>query len=493
MLSSTNKVVARNAFHLGVAQVASTTLGILQTAILGRTLGPADYGILYAAGIAAAFIYVIVDWGQSTCLVRELARERTDAPNLIASALLLRLALVILATSVAFLILLALGISQQIMSLTLLTVAVAIPTVVYAPFGYAFRGRDRMDCDGIALIFGKAITVASTAIASILGGGLATVILMQGIGNVGVLAVGIFFAVSLTIRVATPDMATLRELIRSGGAFTIFSLVLATQPAIETLLLSAFAGAAIVGSFGASRAIVGLAAAPAMIISAAAFPGISRAAQSPINLRQILESTSRVLFIVAAFSSSCLYLFADHMVAILYGHGRFELTAPILRISAAFLPMNFFAFFLASTMSTLGHNNALATISVVRIGVASMMGWLFIGYWQTLTGNGAVAMVAIAGVVEIPAVITCMIILSKEVIGAPILLSALRAHVVALGTVALFWWLPPLSLPVQIPLFVAVFAIVAMAVKLLAPNDIRLVMGLIRAKWSAARQTNGTA
>ena len=41
----------------------------------------------------------------------------------------------------------------------------------------------------------------------------------------------------------------------------------------------------------------------------------------------MIQSTARVLCIMAALTSSGLYLFADHIVTIIYGHGRFEQTA----------------------------------------------------------------------------------------------------------------------------------------------------------------------
>jgi peptidoglycan biosynthesis protein MviN/MurJ (putative lipid II flippase) len=75
-----------------------------------------------------------------------------------------------------------------------------------------------------------------------------------------------------------------------------------------------------------------------MIVLGATFPELSRASRSLHDLRRAIDATGRVLFIAAAFTSSALYLFADHMVAIIYGHGRFDQTASILRMSAVFIP-----------------------------------------------------------------------------------------------------------------------------------------------------------
>jgi O-antigen/teichoic acid export membrane protein len=95
----------------------------------------------------------------------------------------------------------------------------------------------------------------------------------------------------------------------------------------------------------------------------------------------MIDIIGRALFTVAAFTSSALYLFADHMVAIIYGHGRFDQTASILRVGAIFIPLLFFALVLASAMTAVGRNKALAVISIIRTAFCVVLSWLLIGYW----------------------------------------------------------------------------------------------------------------
>ena len=85
-------LLVRNVSYLGMGQVASTALGFLASAVIGRAFEPAQLGLLYTVFTISSFAYVIVDWGQGTHLVREMARGRSDEPELIGSALLVRLA-----------------------------------------------------------------------------------------------------------------------------------------------------------------------------------------------------------------------------------------------------------------------------------------------------------------------------------------------------------------------------------------------------------------
>jgi O-antigen/teichoic acid export membrane protein len=485
--SNTAWLLVRNVSHLAIGQVASTALGIVLTAVIGRALEPAQLGILYIVIAISSFVGVIVDWGQGTYLIREMARGRVD--ELIGSALLIRLPTTVLSSAIAVGIALALGYSGQIVELTLLAMIAGVPAVLFAPLDYFVRGKDRMDIDAFANIVGKAMTFGATAIALRLGGGLTEVILMQGVGNISTLLVGVIAALRLNIAVKAPAMKELRELLRHGAPIAAFSLVVASHPFFEILLLSAFAGPAVVGWYGAFRTIFGIVTSPAMILLAATFPELSRASLSLPDFRRMIDATTRILFIAAAFTSSALFLFADHMVAIIYGHGRFEPTASILRVSAIFVPLLFFALALASAMTAVGQNKAMAVISFVRIAFCVALSWLLIGYCQQRFGNGAIALVIIAGVAEIPATIACLTLLPRGAVGSTITLNALRACIASLCTVLPLSMLQPLGLLYLIPLFALLFAVTAMVSRLVLPSDLQLAVEVARSRVLAPQVT----
>lgn len=482
MRSNTTRLLVRNVSHLGIGQIASTALGILLSAVIGRALEPAQLGILYTVFATCTFANVIVDWGQSTYLVREMARGRTDEPRLIGSALVIRLALVVLLSAVGVAAALPLGYGGQVVVLVLLSMMCGIPATLFAPLAASFRSRDRMDVDATVNIVGKVVMLVSFTIVLRFGGGLTEVILMQAVSGASVLLGGIIAARRLDVKIAAPATKVCQELLRHGAPLAIFALVVASQPFIEIMMLSALAGAAVVGWYGASTNILGIVISPAMILLAATFPELSRASRSLPDLRRTIDTTGRVMFIAAAFTSSALYLFADHMVAIIYGHGRFVETASILRTSAFFVPLLFLVLVLASAMNAVGRNKAMAVISIVRIVICVVLNWLLIGYWQQRYGNGAVALVIIAGVAEIPAVIACLALLPKGAVGSAVTLNVVRAYVASLCTVVPLSMLQPLGLLYLAPLFALLFAVTAIVTRLVLPSDLRLALEMARRK-----------
>jgi O-antigen/teichoic acid export membrane protein len=480
--SNTTWLLIRNVSHLAIGQVASTVLGILQAVVIGRALEPAQLGILYIVLAISAFAYVIVDWGQGTYLVREVARGRIDESELIGSALAFRLATIVFSFAIAVVITLTLGYDGRTIALTLWAMTAAVPTAIFAPFDYSFRGKDRMDLDALANIVGKVITLFATAIALRVSVGLTQVILMQGVGNIATLAVGLIVAQRLDIAVKAPNTNTLWELLRRGAPLAAFAVVLAVQPFLDALMLSAFAGPQVVGWYGASRSIYGVIASPVVILIGATFPQLSRASLSLPDLRRMIDATGRVMFIAAALMSSALYLFADDAVAIIYGHGRFEQTASILRVSAIFIPLLCFVLVLASAMTAVGRNKEMAVISMARIAFCVVLNWLLIGYWQQRFGNGAIALAIIAGVAEIPATIACLILLPRGAVGATTTLNLARAYIASLCTVVPLSMLQPLGLFYLIPLFVLLFTVAAVVTRLVLPSDLALAMEVARSR-----------
>jgi O-antigen/teichoic acid export membrane protein len=320
-----------------------------------------------------------------------------------------------------------------------------------------------------------------------MGGGLTEVISMQGVGNLSMLLVGVIAAWQLKIFVKAPRADALGELLRRGTPITAFSLVLASQSFFEIVLLSAFAGQSVVGWYGASRSIFGIVTSPATILLAATFPELSRASRSLPDLRRMIEATGRVMFIATAVATSGLYVFADDMVAIIYGQGRFEETASILRVSAVFIPLMSLVLVLASAMTAVGRNRELAIISFFRVAFCVILNWLLIGFWQLKFGNGANAVVIIAGVAEVPATIACLMVLPKGAVGSTLALSLMRACIASVCTIVPLSLLPPLGLLYLVPLFTLVLAAATIATRLILPSDLQLAIEIARSRWLSLR------
>ena len=113
-----------------------------------------------------------------------------------------------------------------------------------------------------------------------------------------------------------------------------------------------------------------------------------------------------------------------------------------------------------------------------------VLSWLLIDYWQQRFGNGAIALVIIAGVAEIPATIAYLILLPRGAVGSTTTLNVVRACIASLCTVVPLSMLQPLSVLYLTPLFALLFAVTAMVTRLVSPSDLRLVTEVTRRSYS---------
>lgn len=486
-MKSAGRLLARNALHLSVGQIVTTALGILLTAVVGRALGPSDFGTLYIIGTIISFVALIIDWGQAAYITREMAKGRLDESELIGSAWLVRLTATLAACGIAVATAFAMGYDWHIVLLTLLAVVVLLPATIYSPFGYTLRGKDRMDIDVYATIAGRLVLLVATFIALRLGGGLTEVILMQAAAGLATLLVGGYLAFRLGLKAKAPTVQAVRELFFQGWPIVAFALVTASQALGEMLILSAFAGSTVVGWYGASRTVFGIAISPAMIALNASFPEFSRASLSTAHMRHIVELTGRILFITAAAASSALYVFSDHIIGIIYGYGHFEDAPSVLRAMAVFIPLSFFVLLLGTAMTAVGQNKELLAISVVRIIACLTASWMLMDFWQQRLGNGAIILVVVAGLSEIPASVASMLLLPRGSVSSATILNLIRACITAICAALPLSLLQPLELWYQVPLFTILLGAAALVTQLVLPSDLRLAMNFARERIVASR------
>ncbi len=481
-------LLARNAVHLGLGQVASTILAIAMTAVIGRSLGAEDFGLYYTIVIMTSFIAVLIDWGQGSYVVREIARGRSDEPDFLSSAILIRIVGTALGVVVAGGAANAFGYDGLVVFLAPLAVLFTFPNTVIQPVGYLFRAKDRMDLDTFVLVLAKALLLVAAVIAIQLGGGLTAIVLSQGVSAFGPLVVCLILVRVYGIKFGRPVAGTVQELFRSGAPILVFSVTIAVQPFIDVLLLSVLTEPRVVGWYGAARTILGTVIAPAAIMAAAAFPEVSRASLSIPKLSRLIEATARPLLAASAFGGAALFLFVDYIVVIIYGQGDFGNAAQLLRTAAPILPILFLDFLFGATITALGKTKELAIAKILNIIMAAAIGWVAIPICQTHFGNGGIGLMIAFGVSEIFMLISLFYLLPAGAVSRSTVRQFFIAFPVAAISVFPFFVVPSLSLWIAAPCFVVIFTAAALLSQLLRLSDIRLVSDVLRGQESLFRK-----
>jgi O-antigen/teichoic acid export membrane protein len=456
-------IVRRNAFNLLVGQIASTVLSIAFSAVLARMLGAADFGVFFLVMSLSSFAYVAVDWGQSVYLIRAVARRPGDAGVLLGSSLILRSAFAGVAVILTMLIARLLGYEMRIQLLTGLAVACLLPLALSQPYGYLFRGRDRMDLDAMVSVTAKALAAAMVIPALLLGGHLPAAILIQGIAGAGALGVAVLLARRIGLPSPNPNRETVWELAAAGVSLVVLFLAVSVEPYIQVIVLSKLASATAVGWYAAARNMMGVLFAPASIMATASFPEFSRVASDPAKLRHSIRRTLRPLLGLGALAAVGTYLFADFAVSLIYGNGRFDPAAQVLQLFAPALFLFFVDILLGTVVTAAGRTRELAVAKLICLALNTGLSVLLVPYFQARFQNGGLGLALALGSTEIVMVMACVWLAPRGAFALGTLVDLARALTAGAATLAVFWWFPSVTPWLRLPALIFVFAFFSLA------------------------------
>jgi O-antigen/teichoic acid export membrane protein len=482
-------VILRNVMHIGMGQIVSTALGFVLTAALARTLGAADFGTYIIIFTIYGFVYVLIDWGQATYVVAQIARGNAEEPRFIGAALLIRTAGTLCASAVAAAIALGFGYRDSIAILAPLMVLIGLPGALGQSLGYVFRGKNRMDVEAFIAIVGKAVGVVAALLALYWGGKVFEVVVAWAIGGLGWLVAALFYTRRFGIKFVAPPSAEFEHHVRLGAPLAASAFVFALQSLIDVWLLSRLTAAEAVGWYGAAKAVVGLVGIPAVILAGASFPEVARASSSVAEFRRVLVINARVLLVVGACAASCMFLFADYIVIAIYGRGQFEKTTQLVRASCPFLPLLSVGFLLGNATAAVGRMKEVALAKVVFIAVTSIIAWYSIGYCQARFGNGAIALMLVSGLAEGWMLLCFAYLLPRGAVTKGMVLDMLRAIAAMAFTLFPLWVLKPMPVWLLGPLCLGLFAAVAWALGLVRQADIDKMRQLLERKNIVLSQT----
>jgi|SRR5579871_2274580 len=315
---------------------------ILLMIVAAPMLGAAAFGSYQFAFAATTMLALCTDLGMSVWTTRALARDRTRAPAIVATASRLRL-------GVAFPYLVVVGIAAALAgpgdtrgALALLGLAALVNAFIDYLLAI-FRGFERL-VDEARLNVARALLIAGGGLTALaarrtvtsLAGGLLVGMVASGFYGLRLLRRGY----GLDVRAGRFDAGLARAAAREALPLwlaTLFSLLYFKG---DVVILKAFAGNAEVGAYSAAYKIFeGLMIIPAVVLTAT-FPPLARAKDDPARRRRWEGALVALLLGLGTAVAVTVYLGSGPIVALVYRRG-FGRAVPSLRVLAAALPILF--------------------------------------------------------------------------------------------------------------------------------------------------------
>ncbi len=465
--------MARNVLHLGLGQVGTTVLTVLLNATLARTLGPADFGLLYLVTTIATFAYVVVDWGHGGLIIRETARDPRRSGELLGTAMALRTVCALAACAVAVASTWLLGYDMRTCVLTGALIMGWLPLYLGLSFGWVFRGRERMDRDALLNLVAKGATLLGSIVCFALGARLLGLVLTWSLAGWLTLAIGILMYRRLDLPAMAANLSTARELLRDGAPLLAITLVVGVEPYVNANILYKMASPTVVACYGAASNIFGTLIAPATILGSTTYPRLS-SARDPAEFKRAFGISLRLLSLLAFLGGIGTYLFADVPVALIYSLEKFAPAVDSLRAFAPVLVLMYVDIFLASAIVAAGKAVRLAGIKAASVAFTSGLVFVLVPLYQARYANGGLGAIHAMAIGELVMVVAEAILMG-EFLDRRTLGDLLRGLIAAAATFMVVREWPALTPFLAIPLCVSVFAAISLLVGAVNRSDVAML------------------
>lgn len=472
--------IARNAAHLVFGQIATTLLSIVLSAQLGRGLGATDYGLYFFLLSTAYLVHNVAEWGQTSVVIRDVARKPEWSRALLGASLLFRVGGSIPGAILAAMVAGLLGHDGRTQALIGLTVVAFIPNALTLAYGQVFRGHERMELDARATVLAKVLHLVLVIAVLQLGGGLVGVIVAFAIASLASLAYAAFKARGLGLGRPLLERAAVRHLFREGAPLVTLSVLQHVQPYVELLILATLCPGVVLGWYGAARTVSNTLVMPTSIMLTASMPTLSRAAAEPDQLRRAVTMTMRWVFAIGVLVAVGTVLFAGGAIRLIFGEQGFGPAATILQWMSIFLLLMFVNMLAGSVAIVTARAGALATIRVVVMVVTLAAAWWLVPLAQGRWENGALGSLAAATIGEAMMLAACALILPRGVLSRSLAIDLMRALAAGAFAVLIIRGLGIDSLWIGVPACTSGYAAAAVATGLVGRDEVAAIRSMLR-------------
>jgi O-antigen/teichoic acid export membrane protein len=397
------------------AQFLGIPLSIFVNAVMGRQLGPSDFGLLNMALNLCGFGFMFVEWGHNGVLPREIAQDHPRSGALLGTSIAWRVGLSVIVS--LFLALLSwLLYPLGFLPLLGLVALQALFGSVSAAYQDAARGFERTDVTAIGRIGGLLLGAAFVLPVLFLGGGLMPVAIATTLASF--LTLPLITTWTHKIGVGKPrfDRRELEYLTRSGWAFLASSAAMTSLGFVDTIALSKLATPEVFGWNSAAQKLVGTLLVPSTALIAALYPTLSRLfvedlEQFKVTLRRSINGTG-LLAIPLALGCA---LYSNLGIAI-YGKGGYAPAGQNLIVLSGMVLLVYFSMPLSCALLVAGRQVAWASAQFGCVVLRVMLNLLLIPWFQRHYGNGGLGVCVSSVLCEVGLVAVALYLIPRGVI-----------------------------------------------------------------------------
>jgi O-antigen/teichoic acid export membrane protein len=320
-MSSIRKI-GKNMFSLFTGQLVSSFLAVILSIYIARTLGQSLFGTYSFVITFVALYSIFFDLGYETLLIKEVAKDKSNANKFLNNVIIIRVVLATIIFSSIVIMMNILNFPDSIKNLVYIFGIAQVITSLSNLFKVTFRAFEKMHIEAIITIIMSIIKCSLGLFVIFFGYGLMTLaFVFLYIAIVDIIVNLIFCEKNIVKTTFEFDRLFFRQTITKAlalGAVTIFALIYVR---IDTVMLEFMKGSAVVGWYNAAyNLILGFNPIPVLFMSAL-LPLMSYTyIKSNVSLIYIYEKSFKFLLIFALPLTFGIFLLSDKFILLIYGN-----------------------------------------------------------------------------------------------------------------------------------------------------------------------------
>ena len=375
--------IAKNTAALFAAQFVVSILSLVLSIFIARSLGAVIFGKYSFALAFTAIFAVFSDLGYNTLLIREVARDKSQASKYLNNVLCMRALLSLIIFALIVITINVTGYPADTKSVIYLFGIYTLLTSFSAVFKVTFRAFEKMEYEAGINIFANIIRVSLGLLVLFLGYGLielALVFLFSGVFDV------LFSLLVCERRFVKPkiklDFDFWKSTMKIALPLSMLSIFGLIYVRIDTIMLSMMKGDAVVGWYNAAYNLV-LGFKPiSRLFSSALAPLRSRYyVSSTDSLKMVYEKSFKYLFILGLPLALGITLLADKIILLFYGQ-QFSNSIIALQILAWDILLIFSYGPLGGLLVSIDRQNEMAVLAGITAFVNVILNLILIPHFS---------------------------------------------------------------------------------------------------------------
>lgn len=478
--------IVRTGMALLSARSVTWAASAASVLVVPRFLGAEGYGMFASASTVTGLAALFAAFGSSRVIVREMARQPRDTATIAYHAVMSRLVLWCIVPLV--------GVPAMLFFVErpmarLLIALLAVAAVLSSLGEVALGGLQAHQTLGRAAIVRTIVGIATQ--------GAAIALVVTGFGVLGISAVAVVG--SLAVAGATgwifwrsygaPVQWEPRRsiaLLRAGVPLLGVELGVTVYTSVGTLVLAAAFGAVAVGPYALAWRLISIPTFVLGVVANAAFPALAAAYRDPERFRTLLGHSLRVLIAATVPMAVGLVVLAPRIVHLVGGE-EFADATPVVRIFACALPLLTMNTVLALGVLAIDRQRIWALVmgSFAAANAVMTLGAVYAA--NALWAHGAIAAALVPCVLELAMNAVAMRLLGRHCDQREALRTIARALLASVPMAGVVWFVGSAAGPiVAVPVGAAVYAVGAVALRLISRSDVATLRSALQRGTPAA-------